>query len=317
MTDTLTDRYVDAAMRTVPERQRADLAAELRASIDDQIDAAVAAGEPQGAAERAVLTDLGDPDKLAAGYTGRQLQLIGPRYYLDWWRVLKLLLWIVPAATAFAIGLGQLIQGSPVGTVIAQMVIGALTAVLHVAFWTTLVFVILERTGHETMDAGPWTPDRLPEPRRSSAGFGELVASLVWLLILAGATVWDHFLGLAYVGGRWMPVLDPALWPWWIAAFLAVLAAEAVVGVVVYVRGGWTFPLAIVHGILDLLAAAAALAALATGHLVNPQLVTALANAGGADLPRILAILGGICVAAIALWDALDGFRKARRARIG
>ena len=38
-TTSLTDRYVDAAMRTVPEKQRADLAAELRASIDDQIDA--------------------------------------------------------------------------------------------------------------------------------------------------------------------------------------------------------------------------------------------------------------------------------------
>ena len=43
-TSTLTDRYIDAAMRTVPEKQRADLAAELRASIDDQIDARVESG---------------------------------------------------------------------------------------------------------------------------------------------------------------------------------------------------------------------------------------------------------------------------------
>ena len=38
-TANLTDRYVDAAMRTVPENQRGDLAAELRGSIDDQIEA--------------------------------------------------------------------------------------------------------------------------------------------------------------------------------------------------------------------------------------------------------------------------------------
>ena len=43
---TLTDRYVDAAMRTVPEKQRDDLGTELRASIDDQIDARVENGEP-------------------------------------------------------------------------------------------------------------------------------------------------------------------------------------------------------------------------------------------------------------------------------
>ena len=61
-TATLTDRYVDAAMRTVPEAQRADLAAELRGSIDDQIEARLGEGEDQASAERAVLTDLGDPD---------------------------------------------------------------------------------------------------------------------------------------------------------------------------------------------------------------------------------------------------------------
>ncbi len=44
----LTDRYVAAAMRTVPEKQRDDLGTELRASIDDQIDARVENGEPHG-----------------------------------------------------------------------------------------------------------------------------------------------------------------------------------------------------------------------------------------------------------------------------
>jgi len=60
-TATLTDRYVDAAMRTVPETQRDDLAAELRGSIDDQIEARLAEGEDHASAERAVLTDLGNP----------------------------------------------------------------------------------------------------------------------------------------------------------------------------------------------------------------------------------------------------------------
>ena len=60
-TTSLTERYVDAAMRTVPDRQRADLGAELRASIADQIDARVDDGEPHDIAERAVLTDSATP----------------------------------------------------------------------------------------------------------------------------------------------------------------------------------------------------------------------------------------------------------------
>ena len=99
-TTSLTDRYVDAAMRTVPENQRDDLAAELRASIDDQVEARVEQGDARDAAERAVLTDLGDPEKLAAQYTDRPLWLVGPRYYLTWWRLTKLLWAIVPACAA-------------------------------------------------------------------------------------------------------------------------------------------------------------------------------------------------------------------------
>ena len=61
-----------------------------------------------------MLTELGDPDKLAAGYTDRPLYLIGPRYYLDWWRLLKLLLWIVPACAAFGVALGQTLAGDAI-----------------------------------------------------------------------------------------------------------------------------------------------------------------------------------------------------------
>ncbi len=94
MNDTdLIDRYVYAATRSVPERQRRDVADELRASIRDQIDDRAASGEDLRTAERAVLLELGDPDKLAAGFSDRPAYLIGPRYYFEWWRLLKLLLW--------------------------------------------------------------------------------------------------------------------------------------------------------------------------------------------------------------------------------
>ena len=309
---TLTDRYVDAAMHTVPEKQRADLAAELQASIADQVDARVDSGEDAHAAEVAVLTELGDPDVLAAGYTGRVLHLIGPRYYLDWWRLLKLLLWIVPACTAFAIALGQVIQLAPIGSVVGPAVVGALGSVVQVCFWTTLVFVVLERLGRETMDAGPWTPDRLPAPRERGARFSDLVTSLVWLLLVAGAVLWDVFRGLAFANGTWMPVFDPALWPAWMIALFAVLAAFAVVSVLVYRRGGWSYALAAVHGILDVLLFGAIIWLLLEGRLLNPALVSALGEATSAEVPRILGVLLAVGLAIVGVWDALDAFRKAR-----
>jgi hypothetical protein len=297
----------------VPEKQRSDLAEELRGSIADQIDARVEMGEGPDAAERAVLTELGDPDKLAAGYTGRVLHLIGPKYYLDWWRLLKLLLWIVPVCVAFFSALGQMISGAAIGSVIWPALVGAGMAVIQVSFWVTVVFALLERTGNETMDAGPWTPDRLPEPKLTGAKFSDLVTSLAWLAILAGALVWDRMLGLAYVDGHWTPVLDPALWPWWMTGFFAIIAVEAVVSVAVYRRGRWTPGLATVHGVLDLIGMAAALWLLFEGRLVNPAVVSAVSDAAGADVSRILAILIAFGIVAIAVWDALNAFLKARR----
>src|SRR5690625_6334720 len=56
-----------------------DVRAELTTSITDAIDARTEQGEDPETAERAVLTELGDPAVLAAEYVDRPLHLIGPR----------------------------------------------------------------------------------------------------------------------------------------------------------------------------------------------------------------------------------------------
>ena len=79
---TLTDRYVDATLRGVPQAKRADIERELRASIADAIDARADSGDSSADAEVAVLTELGDPARLAAGYV-----VTVSRCRLDWCEV--------------------------------------------------------------------------------------------------------------------------------------------------------------------------------------------------------------------------------------
>ncbi|WP_029144707.1 permease prefix domain 1-containing protein [Microbacterium luticocti] len=308
---TLTDRYVAAAMRTVPEKQRGDLAAELAASIADQVEARTDAGEPADAAERAVLTELGDPERLAAGYTGRQLHLIGPRYYLDWWRLLKLLLWIVIPCVGAGVALGKVLSGAPVGDVIASVWVAMLTAGLHVAFWTTLVFVVLERTGHETMDATPWTPDKLPEPKQTGATFGDMVATIVMLLIFAGVILWD--LKFGFVPGHRVSLIDPALWPIAIGILFALMALQAALVVAVHVRGRWTMRFAAYHTVLAL--AVVGVLVYENGHILNPAFFEVVAADDAANVQRILTVIFWFCVAGIAVWGIIDAFVKARRSR--
>lgn len=313
-TATLTDRYVDAAMRTVPESQRTDLAAELRASIDDQIEARVAEGQPRDAAEREVLTELGDPDKLAAGYTERPLWLIGPRYYLDWWRLLKLLWAIVIPSAVFGVSFAMVLGGATFGEIMGAIWPLALTVTVHVAFWTTLVFFVVERTGRGEPVTGPWTPDSLPEPRQRGARISDMIGSLVFLGLAAAAILWDLFIGFVPTEPG-LSFLDPDLWPAWILGLFVLMALEAVLAIAVYALGRWTLGLAIANAVLNAAIAIPAIWLLMDGRLINPEYFPTILGAGGAEVGAIVATVLGFVFAGIAVWDSVDGFLKVRRGR--
>ena len=318
-TTTLTDRYVAAAVRTVPELQRDDLAAELRGSIDDQIEARIADGEAPEAAERAVLTELGDPDKLAAQYTDRPLWLIGPRYYLTWWRLTKLLWAIVPVCAAFGIALAMTLAGEPFGRIVGTIASVTVSVIVHVGFWTALVFFIIERSARsaDTDPLGPWTPDRLPEPKERRAGLGDLTASLFFLALAAGAILWDHFLGFVYtVDDGWISFLSPQLWPWWIGALFVIMALEALLVISVYAKGRWDIGSATVNLFLNLTIAGGMLWLLSRQELLNPEFFPALLPADSAEtVTTIVSTVFGFGILAIAAWDSVDAYLRANRAR--
>ena len=318
-TTTLTDRYVTAAMRTVPEKQRDDLGAELRASIADQVDGRMENGEHHAAAERAVLTELGDPDKLAAGYTDRPLHLIGPKYYLEWWRLLKLLLWIVLPAAAFGIALAETLEGQPIGSIIGGVVVTLISVAVHLCFWTTLVFVIVERTGARAGSFSEWSVDQLPEPRPRGVGFADLIVTLVFLALAAGAVIWDLTIGFVPASvsgaGEPLPFLNPALWPWWIAGLFVLMALEATLAVVVYLIGRWTPALAVANAVLALAFAVPALLLLSQGQLLNPEFFPTVVGAGGAEVAAIVNVVFGFGIVLIAVWDIIDVVLKTVRSR--
>ncbi|MDQ0736115.1 hypothetical protein [Arthrobacter agilis] len=316
---TLTDRYVWAAVRTVPESQRSGLDPEIRELIGDAVDARLASGEDSAAAERSALVGLGDPERLAADYVDRPLTLIGPRYYLDWLRLLKTLVAIVVPIAAVVVLVVQLLTSGSVGGAIGGAVSTAITATVHIGFWTTLLFVVLERSG--TADTGMgWTVERLPElPDRTRDGrLTELVASLVFLALFAGAILWQQIRSVALADdGSAIPLLDPALWSFWLPWFLALIVLEAGFALWLYLRG-WSWSAAVVNVVLNLAFAVPAVLLWSEGRLLNPDFVDAVgwdpAVATGGGWTVVSVVTGGTVL--IAAWDVVDGFLKARRATV-
>lgn len=313
----LTDRFVWAAARTLPETQRAEFDRELRERIGDASDALVETGASPDDAERAALTELGDPAALAAQYIDRPLQLIGPKYYLAWLRLLKLLLVIVVPCAVVGVAIAQAVTGGSVGDIFGASIGIAISVGVHVCFWTTLVFAILERTpapeGRRGVDM-PWTLDMLPalpEPGKASR-VAELIASVVLLAVFAVAIVLQQF-GVPWVPElRAVPLLSPELWSFWLPYFLGLIGLEILFAVAIF-SWGWNWWLAGANLVLNIAFTVPALWLFLTGQLINPAALDAMNWPWGDAGPIIVAMIVVVVIAASG-WDVIEGGIKAYRA---
>jgi hypothetical protein len=312
----LTDRYVAATVRSLPETQRADVERELRASIEDDIDARRETGAEPVEAEREVLTGLGDPAGLAARYSERPLFLIGPTNFLFYRRSLIALLAIIVPIAAVGSALVHALMGEGIGPVIAAAVVTALSAAMHIGFWVTLVFAILDWTG--ASKNGPlvkWTLDMLPDVPEKRALRSDAIASIVWLAILIVFLLYPQFFPIAWNadGPVREPLLDPALWSFWLPYFLAMVVAEVVFVVVTYRSGGWSARLAVVNAVLAV-ATTVPIAVLAlAGDLYDPAFLAAFPWAQAEGTLAATEVITAVVALGIGAWDAIDGVVRAAR----
>lgn len=314
---TLTDRYVHAATRHLPEDQRADVGDELRGSIADRVDSLRASSGLTGEqAEYAAIEELGDPDRLAAGYSGKRLQLIGPELYPSYIRVLKAVLVTVVPIVAVVIAVVEAIEGGSAGSIIGQSIWTAINVALQIAFWITLTFVVVERgSSPDKMEESlgvEWTPDKLPDvPHGSRGSLGEMVMSLVWLAIVGVAIVWQQFRSPIESDGDHLPLLDPDLWSFWLPLILVLLVAEMAFEVVKYRAGSWSRGLATANVVLGAIFAAPIVYLAATDKLLNPAAVSEIQEGWSGFDPDITNTVVIITAVLIWLWDSIDGWRKA------
>ncbi len=256
ITTELTDRYIWAVVRSLPEDQREEVGRELRASIEDAVETRLDAGESAKDAEVNALQELGDPARLAGQYAERPAWLIGPKYYYDWQRLLKILLGIVLPIVFVVLFIINFIAGG-VGQAFGTAFGVTFSVAVHLAFWPTLIFALIERYGKGD-EIPKWSVDYLPmlpddqKKKGSKTGqtspIGEFVGTFVFLAFFAGALIWQQFNSVFEdAAGNPIPVLEPALWSFWLPYTLVIIALELLFAVALYAVRGWNWPLAIVH----------------------------------------------------------------------
>ncbi|MRG60483.1 hypothetical protein GE115_11490 [Agromyces sp. CFH 90414] len=317
-TTDLTARYVLEASRSLPRRQGREFARDLDERIRDEIDARLASGaSTPESAEFDALAALGDPSRVAARYADRPPMLIGPRWYASWKRVLIITEWSTVPAVTGAYLLAQFIEGEVDPGMIGRTWFVLLTVGIYLAFWMTVVFAVIDRYSPEPGEenAVAWSPANLRDPAIPSRTDRRvrLISTLAWLAVLLAVVLW-----LQFGPSRWghldgiLPVLDPALWSFWLPYFLVLAALEAAMAVWVY-RAGFTWPWAAANIVLALAWAVPAVWLIVTGAMFAPGFVELFEANLDADGQQVLPILLIAGIVAGALADAILGVVRAAR----
>lgn len=315
-TTSLTDRYVWTVSRQLPVEIGPDVARELRVTLAETIEGKVAAGSTPHEAERAALAELGDPDVLAREYGGRPNHLIGPAYYPDWVRLIKVLLGVVLPIVVAATFLTQfLATDRGFGTLIGEVAVVLLHTAVHLVFWSTLVFALVERSRRSDPERelllSEWTPESLVDPdvpwRR--VGSREMAFEAAFGIAVLLLVIWQ----LGGVGERGVQVLDPGLALGWKTALIALLAGDVAISLWAWGRGRWSVPLSIANVAANV-ASAAVLVWLVLQDRLLTDLPTVLGEKFGGEADWSLstsAVVLGIVV--LCGWDAMASVLRVRR----
>ncbi|HFJ9463458.1 hypothetical protein PDN28_13085 [Bacillus cereus] len=327
----LIDLYIQEVAKRLPEKNREDITLELRSTIDDML--------PEDYNEKdvkSVLEKLGSPVSLANGYLDRPMHLIGPRYFDVYITLLKM---IIPIAAVIA--LISMVAENFIGysgdqavlNVIFQLIgkgIGEIFEVgLHVFFWLTLVFVILERTDTDkgieplTTSLKKWTPDDLKNisyiPKKKAISKFEVFGGLMWTAVWATLYFYaNHLVGVYNGTANGLKFVSPTFnqdvllqyWP----IVVIMIVFEICISLYKLVQGQWTQRLAIGNAILQVAGTIVFIVIVVNPHVFNAGFITYLANAFTISPEGFKTWLvgGGIVIYTLSTAiNIFDGFRKA------
>lgn len=318
----LIDRYIAEVGRHLPEKDRADIEAEIRSTLEDGIEERGGANE---ANIKSVLQEFGDPASLAEKYSSTKRYLIGPLWYDGYIETLKRVLSTalpIFLVVTFLVGLAN-DPGSVIGSFM-EAAWDTFYVALQIVFWVTVGFIIAERTGADPNDApskGPrvWTPDQLPPlPKKRQMDISEVVTSMALMIGGALLIAWSPRILSIQNNGETIPFLHPNLSSLWLPVFFALVGLTVLHELFKLAIGNWTRALTITNVILGVAAITYIVALITTQNVFNPAFVAALAERGVRGTQEATAWARGTInvtaaiIIGIYVWDMVDSVRLAK-----
>ncbi len=316
----LIDKYVAEIGKHLPRKNRADIEAEIRSTLEDMLDERMQGNGPADEATVIqLLKDYGAPREVADKYRTHQTQyLIGPRLFPIFERVLRIVLAIVIGASLIGLGVG-LSKTGLVGTGFVSTLgewFGGLFSGLIATFGNiVLVFAIIERTQaakefekEYQKESKDWDPKELQnEPNPDKVDLADHIATLIFTALgLVVLNLYPNLFAIRFASdGTWvtLPVLTEA--------FLSFLPWINILGLLQIIFSGfmlgqrdWT-PVTRISGIIiDVAGMILAVIILRTPNIfgITPEALTSIGMTDAADtLSQLFNVLPNLILVIIVI----------------
>jgi hypothetical protein len=247
------DRYAAQVGRSLPQNKRADIEKEIRSLVEDMLeDRSKAEGrEVDEEMTLAVLKEMGEPEKVAAGYLPEKY-LIGPRVYPLFMLVLRIVLIVMAGVTAF--GLVVSLSREPMLPAEALKATGMaileyIGTALQILGNIVVVFVIIQWAWPKLeidLHGEKWNPRELepvedPVRVKRFEKLWDIVFALVGLLVFNFYSQYVGIYNLTENGWSFQPLLGEGFFrylPWFNILWIAGIALN----IILLRRGRWDLP---------------------------------------------------------------------------
>jgi hypothetical protein len=310
----LIDKYIVEVGKHLPRKNRADIEAEIRSTLEDMLEERTQGkGPADEAAIMNLLKEYGSPREVAATYKTHPY-LIGPRLFPIFETVLRIVLVVVAGASliGLAVSLAKTgLSGPEFVTSIGEWFGGLISGLIAAFGNIVLVFAILERTQAANKfekEFKEWDPEELKsEPDPDQIDLPDHIATIIFTFLgLVILNLYPGLLAIRYLDdGTWVsvPVLTEAFFrflPWInILSLLQIVFHGFMLG-----QRMWAPATRILHVLLDIVGMVLAIVILRTPGVFNlgPELWRAIGDAQAAEnLSRLFNLLPNLIIAIVVI----------------
>lgn len=328
----LIDIYIQEVTRRLPEKSRADIALELRSTIEDTLPDDYNEDDVKEALEQ-----LGSPAALASAYRDQPMHLIGPRYFDVYITLLKMIIPIAAVVSFIAMTAHYFINRSEneaiLNVVLNIMGVGIWSMIevgINTFFWLTLVFAIIERVDKDkgqqplTTSLKKWTPDDLKSipyiPKQRVISKFEVFGGLMWTAIWATLYFYaDHLVGVYRSGAAGLEFVLPAFnqsvlmsyWP----LVLVIIALQIGLALYKLIKGEWTKKLVFFNTAIILTSTIVFIVIWLNPNLMNVEFMSYMSDLFSVTSMQFKTwFVNGVIILVILseAFNIYDGFRKAK-----